>query len=73
MIRELTMFAVVCDECGQEVNVGDEIAWIDKGYALDMAWEADWVTVDDKHYCPDCYYYDEEDKLIIQSKEGSKE
>ncbi len=74
MIKEMTMYTAVCDECGQQLNVGDEIiAWNDKGYAEDIAMDSDWVTDNDKHYCPDCYYYDEDDKLIIQSIERSKE
>lgn len=67
MIKELTMYTVVCDECRQQLNEGDEIiAWSDKVNAQDIAMKADWVTVDNKHYCNDCYYYDEDDKLIIQ-------
>ena len=31
MIKEMTMYTAVCDECGQQLNVGDEIiAWNDK-------------------------------------------
>ena len=74
MIKELRMYTVVCDNCGADVNEDAEYScWSDEGYAQDIAMEADWVTVDDKHYCTDCYYYDEDDKLIIQSKERSKE
>lgn len=75
MIKELTMYTVVCDECGKHLDVADEIiAWQDKGSALDIAMEADWLTIDDKHYCPYCYYHDEDDKLIIQKflKERNK-
>ena len=74
MIKELTMFTVICDGCGTDVNEDTEYScWNDKLYAQDIAMEADWVTDNGKHYCPDCYYYDEDDKLIIQSIERSKE
>ena len=74
MIKELTMYTIVCDSCGKDVNKdADYSCWDDKEYALDIAFEFDWVNDDDKHYCPDCYYYDEDDKLIIQSIERSKE
>ena len=74
MIKELTMFTVICDGCGKDVNKdADYSCWDDKLYAQDIAMEADWVTVCGKHYCTDCYYYDEDDKLIIQAKGRSKE
>ena len=67
------MFTVICDGCGKDVNKdADYSCWDDKGYAEDIAMDSDWVTDNDKHYCTDCYYYDEDDKLIIQAKWRSK-
>lgn len=69
MIKELIMYTVVCDSCGKDVNVEAEYScWDDKEYALDIAFEFDWITDYGKHYCPECYYYNENDKLIIKSK-----
>ena len=73
MIKELTMYTVVCDSCGKDVNEDAEYScWNDKGYAEDIAMDSDWVTDGDKHYCPDCYHYNEDDDLIIKSNERSK-
>ena len=74
MIKELTMYTVVCDGCGTDVNEDAEYScWNDKGYAQDIAMDSDWINSDDKDYCPNCYHYDEDDKLIILAKERSKE
>jgi hypothetical protein len=70
MIKEVTMFTVVCDNCGVDVNEGQEYScWNDKGFAEDMAMDADWIKEDDKHYCPKCFSYDDEDNLVIGERE----
>ena len=66
MIKEVTMFTVVCDNCGSDANEGEEYScWNDKGYAIDTAMELDWIEEDDKHYCPKCFTYDDDDNLVI--------
>ena len=73
MIKEVKMYTVVCNNCGCQVNEGEGIvAWNDKDYALDEASDADWISNGDKHYCSSCYHYDDEDNLIIETKERSK-
>lgn len=72
MVKQVTMFTIICDNCGRDVNEGQEYScWNDKGYAEDIAMEADWIKEDDKHFCPDCYTYDDDDNLIIKEKSGS--
>jgi hypothetical protein len=67
MIKEVKMFTIICDGCGKDVNEGEEIcAWNDKSYIEDVAYDSDWKTVDDKHYCTNCYEYDDNDQLIIK-------
>lgn len=71
MVKEITMYTVICDNCGKNVNDGQEIiAWNDKNYAESIAIEANWIKEDDKHYCDTCYYYDDDDNLVIKPKEG---
>ena len=38
-----------------------------RGFAEDIAMESDWLKEEDKHYCQDCFSYDEEDNLVIKS------
>lgn len=66
MLKEVKMFTIICDSCGKDVNEGQEIcAWNDNSYVQDIAYELDWEIVDEKHYCTDCFEYDDNDELII--------
>lgn len=68
MVKEVTMFTVVCDNCGKDVNKDAEYsAWNEKTFAEDIAMEADWIKENDKHYCSDCFTYDDDDNLLIKS------
>ena len=72
MIKQVEMYTLICDICGKDVcSDADYSCWNDKEYLKDIAREDLWLvdTVDDAHYCPDCYEYDEEDNLIIKSEE----
>lgn len=60
------MFTVVCDNCSADANENTEYScWNDAGYAEDVATEADWIKEHDKHYCPKCFTYDDNDELVI--------
>jgi hypothetical protein len=68
MIKEVTMFTVICDNCGKDANDGAEYScWNDKSFAEDIAVEFGYLKNDNKHYCQDCFSYDEDDKLVIKS------
>jgi hypothetical protein len=68
MILRMDYYTVKCDNCGK--LYADEYsgysAWNDENGAMEYASEADWIKEDDKHYCPDCYEYDDDDNLIIK-------
>lgn len=56
MIKEVTVYTVVCDGCGEDYCHGTEYCGFPAeedaiNYALDEGWTAE----DDKHYCPDCW------------------
>lgn len=73
MIQPVTMYGVVCDNCGER--------WIDEnnGYAGftdeismgnvindDDTWHS--VYRENKHYCPKCFHIDDDDNLVIHPK-----
>jgi hypothetical protein len=67
MIKPLTMFTVICDSCGKDSADGtDYSGWSDKGYAVECAEELGFETIDDNHYCIDCWEYNDEDELIVK-------
>ena len=61
MIKLVTMYSVVCDRCGKTFREGDTtITGADKKSAIGYALESGWVEIGDKHYCPDCFKFDDE-------------
>lgn len=67
MIKSVTMYSVVCDRCGKffvdEFN--GIAAWVDECTAKEQAMESEWAEIGNKHYCPDCYEFDDElDKVV---------
>ena len=53
------MYSVICDRCGKAFIDGI-VAWLDEGTAKEQAMESEWAEIGDKHYCPDCYEFDDE-------------
>lgn len=75
MIKKIDMYACVCDRCGKIYEDEDMgyIAWVDGGQAFESASENGWTEIGGKHYCPDCYEYDEEtDEYKPKAKEDNK-
>ena len=68
MIKEVTMYTVVCDNCGHTLDDGDYSCYSDAGYARDNAMDSDWHEEGSRHYCPDCFFFDDNDKLILTPK-----
>jgi len=68
MILRLDYYTVVCDNCGKQYcdEQNGYSAWNYEHAAMEYASEEGWLKEDDKHYCPDCYEYDDNDNLIIK-------
>lgn len=76
MIKTVTMYSVVCDRCGKPFidEFNGIVAWLDEGTAKEQAMESEWAEIGDKHYCPDCYEFDEKlDEYVPKKKGGSNE
>lgn len=72
MVKEVKMFTVICDNCGVDVNDGAEYScWNDEGYAEEIAEASGWITIEDKHYCPECFTFDDDDNLVTIERSGS--
>ena len=73
MIKEITMFTVICDNCGADSNDGNEYScYGDSGYAHECAMDSNWISEGDKDYCPDCFTYDDDDNLVINEDRKKK-
>ena len=66
MVKEVKMYTIVCDSCGCDVNEDSGYScWSDEDANEDIREEAGWEKVDGKHYCTDCFEYDDNDELVL--------
>jgi hypothetical protein len=66
MIKMKESYTIVCDNCKKEsTSELDIMGWSDKDYALESALCSGYIEHDDKHYCHDCYHFDDEDNIVI--------
>ena len=61
MIIERTFYAIQCDSCKIKAkNYEGHAFWQDKSISREFAIASEWHEERDKHYCPECYSFDEE-------------
>lgn len=68
MIRKQEFFNIECDSCGSMLD--DENWWDDKETTESLLHECGWKKLGDRHYCPDCWAYDDDDNIV--TKDGRK-
>lgn len=69
MITDKKIFAVKCDNCGKICGAeSDYDWWLTKEDAIKSMEGTYWRAEGDKHYCPECWDYDDEDNLIIRKE-----
>ncbi len=73
MIKPVTMYMVFCDRCGKYFqNDNGVCAYPDSDIEVE-ALESEWREINGKHYCPDCYEYDDEaDDYVPRRKEDNQ-
>lgn len=62
------MYAAKCDNCGErwaDMETGS-IAFTDEHSIREQISNDEWLLKNGKDYCPECYYYDEEDNLVLK-------
>jgi hypothetical protein len=65
MIITEIFYGLKCDRCGEIHDDGEHSFWNDESSAIENAWNYDWCEENNKHYCPNCFDYDEEKDLNI--------
>ncbi|HEY3385783.1 MAG TPA: hypothetical protein VGK46_04695 [Saprospiraceae bacterium] len=66
------MYTIICNCCGRDACKGEEHScWSDPDFVADGAKESGWhiEDKDDKHYCPDCFTWDDNDNLVIKKRQ----
>ena len=72
MIKEKTYHDIICDRCGKSFSEESEMCYTDKDSALMVAEQSEWIDINGKHYCPDCYELDEVTDEYVPNKEGKQ-
>ena len=72
MIKEVTYYDIICDRCGKSFSEESEMCYTDKESALMVAEQSEWIDINGKHYCPDCYELDEVTDEYVPNKEGKQ-
>lgn len=72
MIKEVKYYDIICDRCGKSLTKESEMCYPDKYSALMVAEQSEWVEINGKNYCPDCYELDEETDEYVPKKTMSK-
>jgi len=66
MIITEVFYGIACNRCGEICDDGEHSFWNDESGAEENAMNYDWIEEKGKHYCLNCYEYDEDaDKNII--------
>lgn len=70
MIYPVTMYAGKCDTCGAKIKLGggDYTAYGEEWHIEEDMKNSDWLIKEGKHYCDDCWSYDDEDNIVIKPK-----
>ena len=72
MIKEVIYYDIICDRCGKSFSEESEMCYTDKDSALMVAEQSEWIDINGKHYCPDCYELDEVTDEYVPNKEGKQ-
>lgn len=73
MLHKVEMHTVVCDNCKKDIGSESEYScWNDESYAENSAMESDWIKEEDKHYCPDCISYDDDNNIVLNENLKNK-
>lgn len=67
MIEPRTCYFLTCDRCGEEFD--DNCYHYDSRTLEFSARESEWKEIGGKWYCPDCYYYDDDDEIKVRDNE----
>lgn len=61
MIVKEIFYGIECNRCRETfMDYNDHSFWMDEDTAIEQATDSEWIAEKGKHYCPDCYDFNEE-------------
>lgn len=64
MIKKRLLYELTCDRCGRKCSDGESTMFPDASSVSATAEMADWIRINNRWYCPDCYEVDENDDYV---------
>ncbi len=72
-LEKVEMYTVICDHCQKNIGADQEYScWNDDSYAEENAMESGWERQDNKHYCNDCFDFDDNDNFVLKQERKDK-
>jgi len=69
MFKEIKVYSVICDNCGTDFMFEEGSCFVEKKDAISHAEaELNYLIIDGKHYCEDCWHYDDNDHIIVNKE-----
>jgi hypothetical protein len=70
MIKEVTMYTVICDRCGKDASEDGGSCWGSPEDAVEVACEdllllGTYMAIEGKHYCGDCVMWNDDESELI--------
>lgn len=62
------MYVANCDNCKIDCEYGEWSCVGDESTAEEWARDAEWHTDGVNHYCPNCWSYDDNDQIVIDTQ-----
>ena len=68
MIKQITYYDIIRDRCGKSLRKESETCYQDTASAEMVAIDTEWKKICGKHYCADCYEFDEKTDEYVPKK-----
>ena len=66
----MKMYTLICDGCEKDICDITDFSGLDNESLQIEASEQDWIEIDDKHYCNNCWEWDEEEENQIPKNQN---
>ena len=69
MFKEISIYTIICDGCGSNsMENSDWAGFTDKDIVLEDAKDRGFQEIDGKHYCENYWQLDNNDDIVIKTK-----
>ena len=70
MKAAVTLYTLICDSCNKDLLDGTDFSCLDEQWLGCEMSEHNWIELDKKHYCTDCWKWDENEENQIPKNQN---